>query len=56
MTPTMSLPKQQCAITVLGGPTTVIDLGGLRIVTDPTFDEPGPHGAAEHGTWIDLTR
>jgi L-ascorbate metabolism protein UlaG (beta-lactamase superfamily) len=44
MTPTISLPRQQCAITVLGGPTTVIDLGGLRIVTDPTFDEPGPHG------------
>jgi L-ascorbate metabolism protein UlaG (beta-lactamase superfamily) len=29
---------------VLGGPTTVIDIGGLRIVVDPTFDDPGPHG------------
>jgi L-ascorbate metabolism protein UlaG (beta-lactamase superfamily) len=34
--------RQQCAITVLGGPTTVIDIGGLRIVADPTFDDPGP--------------
>ena len=29
---------------VTGGPTTVLDLGGLRIVSDPTFDAPGPHG------------
>ena len=32
------LPRQESAITVLGGPTAVIDLGGLRIVSDPTFD------------------
>jgi L-ascorbate metabolism protein UlaG (beta-lactamase superfamily) len=36
--------RQECAATVLGGPTTVLDLGGLRIVVDPTFDDPGPHG------------
>ena len=29
---------------VLGGPTVVLDVGGLRIVSDPTFDDPGPHG------------
>ncbi len=29
---------------VVGGPTTILDLGGLRIVSDPTFDAPGPHG------------
>jgi L-ascorbate metabolism protein UlaG (beta-lactamase superfamily) len=28
---------------VLGGPTTVVDFGGRRILIDPTFDEPGPH-------------
>jgi L-ascorbate metabolism protein UlaG (beta-lactamase superfamily) len=28
---------------VIGGPTVVLDLGGLRIVSDPTFDDPGPH-------------
>jgi hypothetical protein len=27
-----------------GRPTAVLDLGGLRIVSDPTFDAPGPHG------------
>jgi L-ascorbate metabolism protein UlaG (beta-lactamase superfamily) len=29
---------------VVGGPTTILDLGGLRVVSDPTFDAPGPHG------------
>jgi L-ascorbate metabolism protein UlaG (beta-lactamase superfamily) len=29
---------------VVGGPTAVLDLGGLRVVSDPTFDPPGPHG------------
>ncbi|MFF0025065.1 MBL fold metallo-hydrolase [Streptomyces sp. NPDC004082] len=38
------LSRQECAVTVLGGPTAVIDLAGLRIVSDPTFDEPGPQG------------
>ncbi|MFC9503501.1 MBL fold metallo-hydrolase [Streptomyces sp. NPDC057002] len=38
------LSREDCAITVLGGPTAVIDIGGLRIVSDPTFDEAGPHG------------
>lgn len=28
---------------VLGGPTTVVDLGGRRFLMDPTFDELGPH-------------
>jgi L-ascorbate metabolism protein UlaG (beta-lactamase superfamily) len=32
------------AAMVVGGPTTVLDLGGLRVVADPTFDSPGPHG------------
>ncbi|WP_327111419.1 MBL fold metallo-hydrolase [Streptomyces sp. NBC_01341] len=41
---TTELARQNCAVTVLGGPTAVIDMGGLRIVSDPTFDEPGPHG------------
>jgi L-ascorbate metabolism protein UlaG (beta-lactamase superfamily) len=31
-------------IGVLGGPTTVIDIAGLRLVVDPTFDGPGEHG------------
>jgi L-ascorbate metabolism protein UlaG (beta-lactamase superfamily) len=31
----------------VGGPTLVLDLAGLRIVTDPTFDPPGPHPLGE---------
>jgi L-ascorbate metabolism protein UlaG (beta-lactamase superfamily) len=38
------LSRQDCAAMVAGGPTAVLDLGGLRIVSDPTFDPPGPHG------------
>jgi L-ascorbate metabolism protein UlaG (beta-lactamase superfamily) len=29
---------------VVGGPTTILDVGGLRVLSDPTFDAPGPHG------------
>src|SRR5882757_3836730 len=32
------------AISVLGGPTTVIDIAGLRVVIDPTFEPPGQKG------------
>jgi L-ascorbate metabolism protein UlaG (beta-lactamase superfamily) len=35
--------RRRCAVSVLGGPTTVVDIAGLRIVVDPTFDPPGPH-------------
>ena len=35
--------RRDCAITVLGGPTTVVDIGGHRLVVDPTFDPPGEH-------------
>ncbi|MEU3721514.1 MBL fold metallo-hydrolase [Streptomyces sp. NPDC031705] len=38
------LPRHDGSAMVVGGPTTVLDLGGLRIVTDPTFDDPGRHG------------
>lgn len=43
MTDPMSA-RRGCAATVLGGPTTLIDVGGLRILADPTFDDAGPHG------------
>lgn len=36
--------RRELAISVLGGPTTVIDIGGLRLVIDPTFEPPGPQG------------
>ncbi|MFD7013594.1 MBL fold metallo-hydrolase [Streptomyces sp. NPDC059928] len=31
------------AIQYVGGPTAVIEIGGLRLVTDPTFDAPGEY-------------
>jgi hypothetical protein len=33
---------------VVGGPTTVLDLGGLRMVSDPTFDAPHASGVPQH--------
>jgi L-ascorbate metabolism protein UlaG (beta-lactamase superfamily) len=35
----MSAPK----ITLIGGPTALIEIDGFRLLTDPTFDPPGPH-------------
>ena len=29
------------SLTYIGGPTALIELGGLRLLTDPTFDPPG---------------
>jgi hypothetical protein len=31
------------AITLIGGPTALIEIDGVRIVTDPTFDAPGAY-------------
>lgn len=31
------------AITLIGGPTALIEAGGLRFLTDPTFDNPGDY-------------
>jgi L-ascorbate metabolism protein UlaG (beta-lactamase superfamily) len=33
----MAAPK----IAVIGGPAALIEIGGFRVVTDPTFDGPG---------------
>ncbi|WP_410571748.1 MBL fold metallo-hydrolase [Amycolatopsis sp. cmx-4-61] len=30
-------------ITFSGGPTALLELGGVRLLTDPTFDPPGDH-------------
>ncbi len=34
---------QQIPVRVVGGPTTLIEYGGLRLLTDPTFDVPGDY-------------
>ncbi|MBX6768326.1 MAG: MBL fold metallo-hydrolase, partial [Actinomadura rubrobrunea] len=32
----------------VGGPTAVLELGGLRLLTDPTFDPPGDYPIGDH--------
>lgn len=32
--------KGKIIVRMIGGPTAVLEIGGLRLVTDPTFDEP----------------
>ncbi|MGV9365412.1 MBL fold metallo-hydrolase [Amycolatopsis sp. NPDC003731] len=34
-------------ITFSGGPTALLELGGVRLLTDPTFDAPGDHPIGE---------
>jgi L-ascorbate metabolism protein UlaG (beta-lactamase superfamily) len=38
-----SATSEEIPVRVYGGPTTVIEYGGLRFVTDPTFDPPGEY-------------
>ena len=33
-------------ITLIGGPTALIEIGGFRLLTDPTFDQPGEYLSA----------
>ena len=30
-------------ITLIGGPTALIEIDGFRLLTDPTFDAPGAY-------------
>ena len=32
-------------ITLIGGPTVLIEIAGLRLLTDPTFDAPGSYAS-----------
>lgn len=41
--PGASATSEMIPVRVHGGPTTVIEYGGLRFVTDPTFDPPGEY-------------
>ncbi|MGW7072740.1 MBL fold metallo-hydrolase [Streptomyces sp. NPDC054855] len=64
----MSSPTLQPApfpVRVFGGPTALFEYGGLRFLTDPTFDGPGDHQApavvltktaAAHGSPADVGR
>lgn len=37
------MPDQELTLTLVGGPTVLIEMAGLRILTDPTFDPPGQY-------------
>jgi L-ascorbate metabolism protein UlaG (beta-lactamase superfamily) len=39
-------PGAQINLTLIGGPTLLIELGGLRLLTDPTFDAPQAYEGA----------
>ncbi|MBB5938497.1 MBL fold metallo-hydrolase [Streptomyces zagrosensis] len=38
-----STANEQLAVRVFGGPTALFEYGGLRFLTDPTFDAPGDY-------------
>jgi L-ascorbate metabolism protein UlaG (beta-lactamase superfamily) len=35
------MPEHQLTVTYVGGPTALLELDGVRLLTDPTFDAPG---------------
>ncbi|MGW3952643.1 MBL fold metallo-hydrolase [Streptomyces sp. NPDC004752] len=39
----LSVTPDQVPVSVLGGPTALFEYGGLRFLTDPTFDAPGDY-------------
>jgi L-ascorbate metabolism protein UlaG (beta-lactamase superfamily) len=46
------MPTSSIKLTLIGGPTVLIEYDGLRLLTDPTFDPPGeyqgPHSPVKH--------
>jgi L-ascorbate metabolism protein UlaG (beta-lactamase superfamily) len=43
MAPTTGAVADGVSVTRIGGPTLLLEVDGVRLLTDPTFDEPGPH-------------
>lgn len=41
------MPKHDVALTLIGGPTLLIEVDGVRLLTDPTFDPPGTYQARD---------
>ncbi|SDY90356.1 L-ascorbate metabolism protein UlaG, beta-lactamase superfamily [Modestobacter sp. DSM 44400] len=37
------MPPAALAVTLTGGPTVLLELGGTRLLVDPTFDPPGDY-------------
>jgi L-ascorbate metabolism protein UlaG (beta-lactamase superfamily) len=42
MTETAASTRVPMSIQLIGGPTTLLEIGGLRLLTDPAFDARGP--------------
>ncbi len=42
MTETAASTRVPVSIQLIGGPTALPEIGGLRLLTDPAFDAPGP--------------
>lgn len=38
--------RDHAVFTLVGGPTLLVEVGGLRLLTDPTFDPPGTYPGA----------
>lgn len=36
----------EATLTLIGGPTVLIEIDGFRLLTDPTFDPPGEYEGA----------
>jgi L-ascorbate metabolism protein UlaG (beta-lactamase superfamily) len=41
--PSDALPTDVLAVTLTGGPTALLEIGGVRLLVDPTFDPPGDY-------------
>jgi L-ascorbate metabolism protein UlaG (beta-lactamase superfamily) len=41
------MAKPDVALTLIGGPTLLIEVGSVRLLTDPTFDPPGTYQAKD---------
>jgi hypothetical protein len=39
----VDIAEPSSTLRLIGGPTTLITYGGLRLLTDPTFDPPGEY-------------
>lgn len=44
---TLPATTSQFPVRVFGGPTALFEYGGLRFLTDPTFDAPGDYGSPD---------
>ena len=51
----MSPPVDAIRITCIGGPTALLELDGLLLLTDPTFDLAGSSYPTQHYTLHKLT-